>query len=355
MILYTKLIKIALSVLLTFKYCAGFLASHVGNNRRLAQEFNFFSQNSAKSGDDEEEGGFEVSDFNSARDGLEKLWDESNQISAIPTSAKNAAIAAVDCIMTALSVNSSLKKVLMIDVTLPSFDPIYGPSVYDDVAAAEFCVELAKELHERKGSRERVAIILKDSNTIKRSKRVLQAPEDKNVYRLGSFLGDESPPTPGPDTIKQIVKLVATNAVAQDKDVSEETIIINAPISQVELVGVRWLLSNYGKNKTIILFNNRLNPLPNELATAETVYSFLPLGMKSKNISSKSSDSVNPKVILLRRYPNDWEIHVDVSKGGEDGFQCISSIKPSEVGKRGPSMDMIALEVQRYMAERRQK
>lgn len=351
MILY---FNILLSVLLTFKLCSAFLSRPYENNHRLAhpfphKDFQHCSRNHAKNDNEDEE--MDMSGLSSARDGLEKLWDEGNKISPIPTSAQNAALAAGNCIVNALSMNSSLKKVLLVDVTMPSLDPAYGQSMYDDIAAVEFSVELAKTLYERKGTYGRVAIIVKDNNLIKRSKRVLQTSGDNNIYRLGSFLGDESPPIPGPDSIKQMVKLVASNAVAKDDDKAEDTIIINAPNSQVDLVGVRWLVSNYGKDKNIILFNNRLNPLPKELSTAETVYSFLPLTMKAKAPNSNKLDDVNSKVILLRRYPNDWEIHVDGSKGGEDGFRCISSIKSSEVGKRGPSMDMIALQVQKYMTK----
>lgn len=354
MIMCMKLQRILLCVLLTFKFCAGFIPLPYEKNRRLLshpfplKDFQNSSRNNEKNYDEDDE--IEMSDLNFNRDSLEKVWDESNnELSAIPTSAKNAALAAGSCVLAALSTNPSLKKVLMVDITMPSLDPVYGQSMYDDISAVEFSVELAKKLYERKETRERVAIIVKDNNLIKRSKRLLQSRIDDSMYRLGSFLGDESPPKPGPDSIKQIVKLVASNAVAQEDDIAEDTIIINTPISQVDLVGVRWLVSNYGKDKTIILFNNRLNPLPNECKDAETVYSFLPLSIKSKTANVTRLYNFSHRVILLRRYPNDWEIHVDGSKGGEDGYRCISSFKPSEVGKRGPSMDMIALRVQKYM------
>jgi hypothetical protein len=142
--------------------------------------------------------------------------------------------------------------------------------------------------------------------------------------------------------VYDVCKLVSQNAVPPSQVINEDVIILTCPISQIELIAVRWI--------TIIVVNNRLNPVPSELMKAETVYSVLPLIARSVG-PDFSEAPPNPKIVLLRRYPTDWQIHVDDSKSGL-GFELVSSTPADKVGTRGPSMDYIRSRVQEFMEER---
>ena len=146
--------------------------------------------------------------------------------------------------------------------------------------------------------------------------------------------------------INNVVRSVSSNAkVRSDGDV----IVILAPISQQELVGVWWLMSKYGKSKTIIIFNNKLHPLPNELMFAETCYSVFPLiaRLSTSSLDENGERPSNPKIVLLWRFPRDWEIHIDINEGL--GFELAGSVPAVDVGMRGPLMDWIAGCVKQHM------
>jgi len=312
----------------------------------------------------------------------------------VPTNSESAASAAAESIISALN-QPDRAKVFMIDISLPSLDPASGSNIYDDVGAVEFCYELVKKIHSQRGScaslrqNGSAAIVVRDANLVSRSKRVLEddlgdstsenedveyfddfadfgvtigaselqkneptTPDDeinqknKEIYRIGSFLGSADPPS-GPNMLHDMVKLVAKNALAASEAKEEDIIIMMCPISQAELVGVRWLVSKYGGSKTIVIVNNRLHPLPQELMASETVYSVLPLIARSVG-SASDNPNPSPKIVLLRRYPKAWEIHVDVSKSGA-GFELASEVPASEVGVRGPSMEYIGNRVKEFM------
>ncbi len=171
-----------------------------------------------------------------------------------------------------------------------------------------------------------------------------ESVQDENAYRIGSFTGDGADTiSNGPRMMQEIAALVAANAMPAAEAKHEDVIIISCPtMNQAELVGVRLLVSQYSRSKTIVIVNNRLDPLPTELITSETVYSVLPLIARSVK-----GDSDNPKIVLLRRYPKNWEIHLD-SKG-DAGFQLVSTIPAETVGLRGPSMELIGERVKSYM------
>jgi Domain of unknown function (DUF1995) len=144
-------------------------------------------------------------------------------------------------------------------------------------------------------------------------------------YRLASMLGSASIST-GADMVDDVIRAVSANA--QPKD-DEDTLIILSAISREEMIGVRGLVSKYGSNKTILLVNCNLSPPPRELIKAQTVYSIQPFIARQKvsevNLfgSRESPDSLEPhakkppKVVLMRRFPRDWEIFVDVCGGFE--------------------------------------
>jgi Domain of unknown function (DUF1995) len=175
-------------------------------------------------------------------------------------------------------------------------------------------------------------------------------------YRLASMLGSATISS-GADMVDDVIRAVSANA--QPKD-DEETMIILSATSREEMIGVRGLVSKYGGNKTVLLVNCNLIPPPRELFKAQTVYSIQPFIARQKvsegNIfgSSAPSSSVEPqatlqpKVVLIRRFPRDWEVFVDV--GG--GFELARTVPATQVDTRGPSMEFIASCVKEFLQSR---
>ena len=162
-------------------------------------------------------------------------------------------------------------------------------------------------------------------------------------YRLTSMFGDAKF-TAGPDMFDKVIQAVSVNG--QPKE-DEDTLIILSAASEEETIGVRALASKFQKTKTIVLVNCQFEVVPVEISKAETVYSLLPLAAKPKG--NGSSDSVKlPKVVVLRRFPRDFEVFMDFGKG----FELTESVSTSRVGKRGPSLQWIAERLKKQMDAR---
>lgn len=164
-------------------------------------------------------------------------------------------------------------------------------------------------------------------------------------YRLASFFGD-SKISSGPDMIDQVIKAVAENGMPTD---DEETIIILSAVNKNEMVAVRSLVTKYKGSKKIVLVNCKLDPLPRELIRANTVYSILPLVARPVVSEKQQEDNgpMPPKVVVMRRYPKDWEVYVDADG---NGFELADVAKAIQVrGKKGPPMEWVGGCVQRYM------
>ena len=149
--------------------------------------------------------------------------------------------------------------------------------------------------------------------------------------------------------LDDVVKAVQTNAQPSE---DEETIIILSPISREEMVAVRSLVAKYEGKKKIILVNSHLEPIPRELRQAETVYSVLPLvanirksGVNIFASQNAEEEALPPKVVVMRRYPRDWEVYVDIGHG----FELAGSAPAGSVDKKGPSIEWIAGSVKRFL------
>lgn len=175
-------------------------------------------------------------------------------------------------------------------------------------------------------------------------------------YRLASMLGSATISS-GADMVDDVIRAVSANA--QPKD-DEDTVIILSAISREEMIGVRGLVSKYGGNKTVLLVNCNLSPPPRELMKAQTVYSIQPFIARQKvsggNLfGSASSTSLEtqaakqpPKVVLIRRFPRDWEIFVDIGSG----FELARTIPATQVDRRGPTMELVASCVKEFLQSR---
>lgn len=201
----------------------------------------------------------------------------------------------------------------------------------------------------------------------KRKKKKKQNVVDASpkTYRLGSLFGDSRIST-GPDMFDDAMDAVDKNVFDTDiTEDQEDTLIVLSAFSEEEMIGVRRLVAKHKDTKTIIFVNCKLNPIPRELIFAETVYSILPLiarpvqsktNILSNNESGNSQQGPSsPKIVVLRRFPNDWEVHVDAD--GQSGFE-LADIVPSAMistsesigGSKGPSGGVISTIVKKFMS-----
>ena len=162
-----------------------------------------------------------------------------------------------------------------------------------------------------------------------------------------------------PDAKKEnVIDAVKANVLPHD---DEEAIIILSAASPQELVGIRALVGKYESTKKIVLVNCRTKPLPRELVRAQTVYSVLPLVAKptetrrnplppgsSAAPSSTRPDNSPPRVVILRRFPRDWEIFVDTGTG----FELAATVPATSAEPKGPTLPWVVGAVQRYLQAR---
>jgi hypothetical protein len=180
--------------------------------------------------------------------------------------------------------------------------------------------------------------------------------QTKLCYRIGSLFGSATI-SKGADMIEDVMMAIQMNdGLPLDH---EQMMMIVSPISKEEMYAIRAIVNKYneakGKKVLIIFFNCKLQPMPQEIIRGETIYSLLPLIGKRKESSTlnTSRSPYQPKVVVLRRYPHDWQIYVDL----DDGFNCIASISAQDVKlnrlsqQRGPSLEWIQTVVQRYMQQ----
>ena len=145
-----------------------------------------------------------------------------------------------------------------------------------------------------------------------------------------------------------VIQAVRLNALAKD---DEENIIILSPVGPDEMIAVRGLVTRYAEEKKIILVNSKLQPTPRELMSAETVYSILPLIAREKGSSSTGGNrdnaggALNPKVVVMRRYPQDWEVFIDIGSG----FDLAETKPVNQNNKRGLPMEWVSDCVKRYL------
>ena len=191
----------------------------------------------------------------------------------------------------------------------------------------------------------------KDASIAKVSKKAALPPRQ---YRLCSMLGDAVGIKAGADMQRSVVEAIRANALPRD---DEDTIIILSAASPQELVGIRALVAQYASSRNMVLVNCIARPLPRELAKAQTVYSILPLIAKPSTqgkpnpFSSGSGNNSNqspPKVVVLRRFPRDWEIFVDTGHG----FDLAATAPAESMPQKGPSMSWVVKAVKRYLETR---
>ena len=95
----------------------------------------------------------------------------------VPTSPESAARAASHSIAAALAAQPR-RRLLQVDIRLPSFDVRRGPNVYDDVQSVELCCQLAENLRrDSNGSVGKALILVRDGNVVRSAARILDVKE----------------------------------------------------------------------------------------------------------------------------------------------------------------------------------
>lgn len=336
---------------------------------------------------------------------LETSWN-TKTMGLVPDSPEAAARAAADSLETAMERSS--QNCYFIDIRLPQYDSS-NLRLYDEVLGVEFCIALSQCLHAQTQILVRDAKVLRtverlqkargetnDSNRpvssvdnvetsekeeeeeedtapvvadgdLEDFRKTLMAswdaapdtvaqppppeprmpppdaksPIDTESYRLASLLGeDASQFSANMDTMmKEVVSKVKEFALPRPE---EDLMILLSPSSREELVAVRALASKY-PDKTMVVVNSNLDPVPREWLQADVVYSIMPLKAQAKE---DPDDSEKASVVLLRRYPRDWELYVDVL---ERGFDLVASTVAKKGNNKGPDFDWIVLTVEKYL------
>jgi len=193
-------------------------------------------------------------------------------------------------------------------------------------------------------------------------------------YRLASLLGDPSCISNGPDMMEDVVSAVRGNALP--KSDQENVICILGPYSTKELVALRLLAGKYGNGKSDVIMtviNPRFPssvPVPKEVAAASVTYSIKPLVARLKGGrgggDNSGGEDKDPRIVVLRRYPTDWEVWVDPRDGDDSSynakentkqdkqgtFERIATYPASLGGQNGPPMDWLQDNIGRYMVSK---
>ncbi|CAB9520851.1 expressed unknown protein [Seminavis robusta] len=321
----------------------------------------------SSSGDDESSDG---SSIDAMRQMLEGSWN-SEMMGLLPADPEDAANEAGGSLMTA---KERGQNVVMINLLLPSYDITMGSNVYDEVEAVNFCVALSKFLDETDSADDSKKEELDDFRQQLMADWGEDEPEDEPSDEVQGDISDSEelpaesePPQPeaeaepsfrmasmfgdatfkkGPDMFDKVIEAVSFNAQPNE---DEDTLVILSASSEEETIGVRALVAKFEKTKTILLVNCQFNPVPRELMKAETIYYLLPLVAKPKEASTQSEGSMEqPKVVVLRRFPRDFEVYMDFGKG----FELTESVGVNQVGRTGPTLEWVAGRVKRQMDAR---
>jgi len=174
-------------------------------------------------------------------------------------------------------------------------------------------------------------------------KRMTKKPKfaEKKPHRLASLFGNKKIAV-GADMAEDVVQAVRENALAKE---DEENIIILSATGQDEMIAARALAAKYKDEKKIMFVNCQFKQTPRELLPSKTVYSICPLIAKEKSSATglprqgaRDGETNPPKVVVMRRYPRDWEIFVDAGHG----FELAESVPVTQGNSRGVPIEIVA-------------
>jgi len=279
---------------------------------------------------------------------------------------------------------------MMVNILLPSYDITQGEQYYDEILAAQFCISLSQCLQDLLALSS-CTILLRNGKAERFARRVLMTTSDESktpdihqednnndtdfdgigdtvdeterfrqqLLRLETstaWKGDNNVETYNNDNIKPQTSTEAAAEQEQERDHNDK--------GKLEANGTRkrayvQLMQLYeGSDTLFVLVNCKLNPIPRELLRSEVVYSLLPLTVRerasqstlmNKRQQNQENDYDNTiKVIVLRRYPQGWEIFID--RNGS-GFTLASTVNVNPMERNGPTMDRIAALVEHYLKQ----
>lgn len=234
----------------------------------------------------------------------------------------------------------------------------------DDPAVADFRKSLMQNWGTAINTFDENSTVIPDEEMVPVEPSEELQQQESLYYRIGSLFGNATI-SKGADMIEDVMMAVQMNDGLPLEH--EQMMIIVSPISKEEMYAIRAIVDKYATGRavkdrklTIAFFNCKVQPIPQEIIRGQTVYSILPLVGSRKDISSSSASRspTQPKVVVLCRYPYDWQVYVDLGQGGV-GFNCIASISVQDVKlnrlsqQRGPSMEWIQNAVQQYINRQR--
>jgi hypothetical protein len=339
---------------------------------------------------------------------LEKSWN-GNSMGTVPATPEKAAEAAAESVAIAMGKQHNI---IMIDLRLPSYDIMEGPKLYDKKAVYDFCSYLSDQLRQRKLIRKSLVLVrnekerldteraiqlsreeitiddddeswndseVSEANEIDEFRKKLMdswdTPTDKlsssataepkpaskptldpnSSHRLWSMIGNDEI-TSGSDMFEQVIAAVDKHArlvVTGPSSEQEDALVIVSPYDTTDLIAVRRILARYGQTRTIIIVNSRLENLPAEMNNAVLVYAVMPLvarSMSKDNTIDEDDDSESGlKVVVMKRFPENWCLFVDVHGDGFVQVRANGLVQPSADSKEFPSSEWIVRNVQAHV------
>jgi hypothetical protein len=164
--------------------------------------------------------------------------------------------------------------------------------------------------------------------------------DNNSSHRLWSMQGSEEI-SEGPDMFNQVISAVDENARLDD---GEDALIILSPFDTADVICLRRIMARYGQSRTIIIVNSRIETLPKELDPALLVYGVIPLIARSKGNDDKREAGL--KAVVMKRYPADWTVYVDIGAGFVEAKGSQPLIDSSEMV---PSPEWISQRVQAFV------
>jgi len=158
-------------------------------------------------------------------------------------------------------------------------------------------------------------------------------------HRLCSMVGNSEIGT-GPDSFDQVIDAVDQNAILKQ---DEDALIMMSPYDTNDVIALRRTLARYGNTRTIIIVNSRIEQIPCELDSGLLVYGVMPLIARSKESDNESG----LKAVVMKRYPDDWSVYVDVY---DDGFvEARGPTQHNSSDKAFPSSEWITQRVEAHV------
>ena len=176
-----------------------------------------------------------------------------------------------------------------------------------------------------------------------RSSSQKKIPIDNSSHRLWSMVGSNVISN-GPDMFDHIITAVDENALLRS---DQDALIIISPYDTSDVIATRRILARYGQTRTIIIVNSRMENLPRELDPAILAYGIMPLIARSKQNEKSGNEEAGLKAVVMKRFPADWSVYVDVYG---DGFvEARGGMLPDGSDKQFPSAQWIAQQVEQHV------